>query len=157
MTDTSTVRLGIGLGEIRFGASIEEAVRYFGMPDERHEEPEFHGITTISLDWNDGVACWFDSDDDYRLGTIQVEHGAAELCGETLIGRPLTEVLMLVEPHLGVPTWDDFTGRRLDLRVAEFDDHGLMLWFEDHHLEAIQWGYLWDGNDQKVWPSAELS
>jgi len=154
MADISSVRPGVGIGELKFGASIEEAEAYFGAPDDR-DESKLGDDTTVRLLWGDDLACWFDSDDDFRLGSIQVEHSDAVLSGHRLIGHRRADVFELLVPLFGEPELEDMSViERPDYWLANFDSLSLNLWFENGLLASIQWGYLFDhSGDNPVWPT----
>jgi len=153
MTDRSTVRPGIGIGDLKFGASIREAEAYFGTTSD-HDESLVGGDTSIRLIWDDGLTCWFCSDDDYRLGSIQVEHSAVIMAGHKLIGRHRDDVVLTLSPFFGEPRMEDMSVIEVaDYWLADYDAHSLNLWFENGHLASIQWGYLLDETGNiAIWP-----
>lgn len=154
MADKSTVRPGIGIGGLKFGASILDAEAYFGPPDER-EESQLGEDTSIRLTWDNDLTCWFDSDDDFRLRTIQVEHADALLAGHKLITRHRDEVVAVLIPIFGNPTFEDLSVlEHPDHWLADYDAHSLNLWFDKGLLESIQWSYLFDeSGDNPIWPT----
>lgn len=154
MADKSTVRPGIGIGDLKFGASIGEAEAYFGSADTR-EQSKLGNDSTLRLTWGDDVTCWFDSDDGFRLGSILVEHTNALLSGHKLIGRPRDEIIPLLSPSFGEPEFEDMSVMELpDNWLATYDAHSLNLWFEYGRLSSIQWGYLFDDSgDNAIWPT----
>ena len=153
MADNSTVRPGVGIGDLKFGASIAEVEAYFG-PTEDRNESKLGDDTTIRLLWGDDLACWFDSDDNFRLGSIQVEHADAVLAGHKLVGGLRDDVVSVLSPIFGDAEFEDMSViERPDYWLADFDSHGLNLWFENGRLTSIQWRYLFDetGNNA-IWP-----
>ena len=153
MADKSTVRPGIGIGDLKFGASIADAEAYFGSADER-EQSDLGKDTTICLTWDDDVTCWFSSDDDYRLGLIQVEHPHALLADHKQIAHHRDEILPLLSPAFGQPVLEDMSViESPNYWLATYDEFSLNLWFENGCLSSIQWGYLFDeSGDNAVWP-----
>lgn len=153
-TDISTVRLGIGLGDIRFGASISEVEAYFGKPDSRDKFSKAENFT-VGLYWDSDVSCWFDSDDGYRLGSIQVAHTMATLESFTLIGQSRAHVLETIRPLFGEPELEDMSSVEMpDYWLATFDSQSLGLWFTEDLLTAIMWNHLTEKDDETViWPT----
>lgn len=154
MADNSTIRPGVGIGDLKFGASIAEVESYFGSADDR-DESKLGDDTTIRLTWGDALSCWFDSDDDFRLGSIQIEHSGAVVAGHKLIGGSRDDVVSLLSPIFGEPKNEDMSViEHPDYWLADFDSYGLHLWFENGRLASIQWRYLFDetGNNA-IWPS----
>ena len=154
MNDSSTVRPGVGIGDLKFGATISDVESYLGPADDRSES-KLGNDTSIRLLWGDTLVCWFDSDDDFRLGSIQTEHNDAVLAGHRLISRRRAEVLTLLSPHFGEPELEDMSVvERPECWLATYDAQSLNLWFEFGQLDAIQWGYLFDdAGDNALWPS----
>lgn len=153
MPDRSTVRPGVGIGDLKFGASIDGAEAYFGQAEDRDESKLGEDIS-IRLLWGDELACWFDSSDDFRLGSILVEHSDAILAGHKLISRQREDVLSRLRPIFGEPEFEDMSVvERPDFWLANYDAQSLNLWFENGRLESIQWGYLFDAaGDNVIWP-----
>ena len=153
LSDISTIRPGFGLGSLPFGASIGEAETYFGQPDSK-ETHELADEFTVAHSWAIGVICWFDSDEHYRLSTIQVDHKSATIEGLSLIGRPRAQVLEDATSILGGFELEDWSSiESPDYWLAAFDSPNVNLWFSGGLLTSIQWGYLFetDGNTPK-WP-----
>lgn len=151
--DKSTVRPGTGIGDLKFGATMEDCEAYFGPADQRDESKS--GIdTTIRLSWGEQLACWFYSEDDFRLGSIQLEHPDALLAGLKLMGRARAEVIQLLASSFGQPSLEDMSVIEFpDYWLASYDAKCLNLWFDEGQLCAIQWGYLLDESEDVAWPS----
>lgn len=157
MRDISTIRLGIGLGNLHFGASRSEAEAYLGTPDRINEDDDNEGVKHFMwlYDSFDGYVS-FDENNDFRMGGIETSSPSATLHGLSLIDRTRTDVVDLLEPvALGTPEIEvsdlkaEGDGR---IVLVNYDDKGLFLWFEDDALEAISWSVLFDENDNILWP-----
>ena len=160
MNDIFTIKLGIGLGDLRFGATRGEVQAYLGQPDKTESEGDPGKVqTTWHYDSIKGYVS-FDEDDNFRLGTMESASRSMELNGQCLIGQSKCEVLdALTGMSLG-----EFREELNDLEKAEdkrdcllyFDSQSLSLWFEDNILTEIQWGYLFnESGDKVVWPEIQ--
>jgi len=156
MNAITTIKLGIGLGDLPFGATRDAVTAYLGHPDgtESHGDP---GNAKIMWYYS-SIAGYvsFDEDDGFRLGTIETASQSASLNGQCLIGLPKQEVLEFLtglplgEPEEQVNDLEDDGDSRSCL--LSFSSQSLNLWFEDDVLTEIQWGYLIDENGQVIWP-----
>ena len=154
MKDVTTIKLGIGLGDLRFGSTRDEVEAYLGQPDrlESNVEP---GACPMWYYDSIGVTISF-NDDDPRLNIIETSSPSATLNGHTLIGKTKDEVMPFIESNISGSHEEE----RHDLEddgdsrecILSFSSQNLNLWFEDDILTEIQWGYLTDENGQVVWP-----
>lgn len=150
--DSTTVRPGLGLGELLFGTSIQDAVAYLGEPTERQQLPSI--LDGISLNWEDTLDCTYYADDDFRLGTIRTERYDAVLADRCLVGGRQEDVLAHLCPIFGEPEVEEMSSaERTDHWRTRFDSAGLNLWFDNGLLESIQWGYLFDESNIPIWPA----
>jgi len=150
------VRPGLGLGDLRFGALRGEVRLRLGNPEEIKTEAWGYDLHIAWYYWQTGVSVHFCGEDDFRLGTIDLERPDAELLGHRLISLPEPEVREVLERmNLGpaqneVMEFSDYpTKRRLI-----YEDQGLNFWFKHDRLESIQWGCLFGANDEILWPQA---
>ena len=155
MNDVTTIKLGIGLGNLRFGLTRDEVEAYLGQPDRIKSDPEPGAYTMWFYD-SIGVYIPFDDDDDLRFGSIETSSPSATLNGFTLIGKTKDEVMSFIESNISGSyeeergdLEDDGDSRGCEL---SFSSQSLTLWFEDDILTEIQWAYLTDDNGQVVWP-----
>lgn len=156
LIDATSVRPGLGLGELLFGTSINDAIAYLGEPT-RHEQldPLLDGI---GLYWDETLSCTYYTDDDLRLGTISIERYDAVLADRCLMGMGRDDVLAHLTPLFGEPTWKDMSSVEFpDHWQAWFDSRYLSLWFDCGLLETIQWGYFFDESNKPIWPDLNQS
>src|SRR5690349_21694680 len=84
--DVHTIRIGYGLGSLRFGTSQEDVRLYLGGPEDVDEELQ---CTSPLITWRYlklGINAYFSEDDDYLLGTLRTGSKESELFGARLVG-----------------------------------------------------------------------
>ena len=152
--DVVTIRLGVGLGELKFGASRDDVRLYLGDPEDVNEDLLSFDPSIAWYYWEAGLSAHFDGEDDFRLGTIQIEREDAELLGMRMIGRPRHEALAMLAPYDLGPVEEEGmeSAESPTMRVMRWDEQNLDLWFDDGKVDAIQWGCFIDQADRIVWP-----
>lgn len=140
---------GLGLGELRFGASRDEVEAYLGAPEEI-DEYELGDSKTVAWYYRDrGISAHFEEDEEYRLGALQVDNPEVTLSGQRFIGVPEAEmVLFLGAMGAGEVTTDADP----DYRSIAADDLWLTFYIEKGCVISVQWGPLIDENDEFIWP-----
>ena len=157
MTDIISIKLGIGIGDLRFGATRSEVQDYPGQPDRSDSDGESGEVHIMwYYDSIEGYVS-FDEEDDFRLGTIEASSQLMMLNEKAIIGQSKSGVLeALADMPLGAyeEMLSDLenNGDKKSCQLT-FDSHSLNLWFEDNVLTEVQWGYLFDENgNEVVWP-----
>ncbi len=144
--DHTTIRPGIGLGDLKFGASCEEVRAYLGEPVVDEGEP----VDWLNWDYPDiGVSVSFGREYAFRLISISTTNEDSSLFGHRLIGLRSEDALRAVEGE-ALGAWlrvEDALGWE-----AEFDDASLEFRFDDDRLWLISWRVLIDENDIVHWP-----
>lgn len=151
------IRLGEGLGVIRFGATKDEVKQQLGAPteterytlDEDDDEDE-------TEDWHYdelGISLSFEQIHDWRLSSIAVSDEAYTLEDISLIGRTKDDVLEeFGKRKWGTPQEDDVVADEGDAQsLYHIDEAMLSLWFEDDELTEVQWGPHVKNGDV-IWP-----
>jgi hypothetical protein len=151
---TWVVRPGMGLDDLLFGSSLDD-VRYdLGEPEDVSEDLLGLAPTIAWYYWDLGVSAHFDAEDDFRLGTLQIEREDAELFGHSLIGMRESEARAILG-RLGLGPAEFEVMRFSDFPTMGhliYADEGLNFWFKHGRLESIQWGYRIGPDDQVCWP-----
>ena len=144
--DHMTIRPGVGLGDLKFGASRDEVQAYLGEPvvdDENLRD---------WLNWEYpeiGVSVSFDREYSLRLLSISTTSKESSLFGHRLIGMKSKEALEIIEGK-GLGGWKrvkDALGWE-----AEFNDVSVEFRFDDDQLWLISWRALIDEHDKVNWP-----
>ena len=143
------VKIGIGLGGLRFGASREQVEAYLGVPEQISEDMMAGDITFAWYYWDKGITAHFEGRNDYRLGMLQVSNSEAMVSGKKFIGMPQKELLkLLATTDLGKfdidadPDWPSVTA----------EDLGLTFVLKKNKVESLQISTLMDENEEDIWP-----
>ena len=146
--DCSTIHPGIGLDDLKFGASQNEVRAYLG-------EPEITDDSDLPGGWLRweypaiGIDADFDDDLSLRLISFTIENPKATLCGHQLIGLD-SKAALKIAAGLGLGPYkraEDPLGWE-----AEFHDANLELRFDDDRLLFVSWRVIIDENDVVHWP-----
>jgi hypothetical protein len=151
------IKVGIGLGNIKFGCSREELKKLIGKPSEidtYNASGEEEGYLTESWHYDeDEFSVSFDEEDNWKLTTIAVSSPNFELNGKKIIGLSIEETLeQLANEDLGDNELDDLSDEHTNHKLISFISSSLNLWFENDKLSEIQWGVLWQDEDTPIWP-----
>jgi hypothetical protein len=146
------IRPGLGLGVLAFGALQHEVARYLGKPEEVCAD-KIGGRDTIAwYYWELGVTAHFDGEDDFRLGTLDVERDDATLFGRRLIGCTEHRIRELLDPHaLGATEFHGVTPGN-SIPLLAYTDQQLYLYFHNGLLNNIQWTPRIGADDRFIWP-----
>ena len=156
------IRLGEGLGVIRFGATKDDVKSQLGAPTETEiytlDEDDADDKTE---DWHYdelGISLSFEQMNGWRLSSIAVSDEAYTLEDISLIGRGKDEVLEEFHKRgWGSPQEDDVVSDEDETQsLYHVDNAMLSLWFEDDVLTEVQWGpYV--KNDEVIWPDERMN
>lgn len=149
-----TIILGKGLGDLWFGSTEEEALEYFGEPDDIDEfEYDDREWTKVWKYDDHNISLSFDSEDDFRLSDIEISNPDCELFGHKLIGKTKQEVLeILQEFDLGSWECEDMSEDMPGYEDVSYDEKSLSLWFKSGELKYIRFGYLTTEEKKRQWP-----
>ena len=139
------IRIGIGLGNIRFGSSKPAIKKILGEPNE---------VDTVDVPIDDqeiSIEQWhyddlelslsFDDYNDELLDTFAVSSPEYTLNGMSLIGKSIYEIDNLIEElDLGDCEKENLSDDDENTHVYSFHESNINLWFEDEELSEIQWG-----------------
>jgi hypothetical protein len=146
--ESSVILPRVGIGSLRFGQTRDEVGELLGAPDSRdHSIPdrEIWEYASLALDAS------FDSDADWRLVSLSVEHPRYTLRGRALIGLPISEFVKLVRSlGLGTPDRDDDSP--FDNPTYEFPQHEVRVSSFDGLVSTISWSVVINARDEYVWP-----
>lgn len=154
--NTSEIKIGIGLGDIKFGMTRDELKKLAGEPTEidtfnaSGDEDEY-----LTESWHyddDEFSVSFDEEDNWKLTTISSSSENSVL-GEKLIGKKIDDVLSFLEKMgLGENELEDLSDENINQKLVSYLRASLNLWFENDILSEIQWGVLWSDEDTPKWP-----
>jgi len=151
------IKLGIGLGPIRFGMTKAEVKLILGAPTNVE-------IFSYSDSDEDMTECWdyqeldlslnFDEEENWKLTMISVTSKFYELEGVSLIGLNGEGLLaQLNKLNIGKVEIEDFSEEDIfDNELIEIEDKSLSFWLNDDVLDEIQWTPFFIDEDTLDWP-----
>lgn len=155
------IRIGQGLGNLRFGISRDEVKKMLGEPTDKEvydltDDPDFEDDETEAWHYDDrGISVSFDQINDWKLTSIVVGSPEFTLDGQTLVGRSKDEVLEVFSkgPWGEIEEDEEIGGDQSGDSLVYVEGASLSLFFESNTLSEIQWGpTVKDG--QIIWPGA---
>lgn len=154
--DINSIKIGYGLGDLMFGSVKEECRQYLGDPDEEETEI-FDGEEFLHWYYDSwSIELCFEASENYRLGTIIVEHDNALLGGEPIMGKSIKEIenYLIKNDYSYAIEMDDMEEE--DMAIIDVDDMECTFMFRASVLEGVQWSYLWIDDDTPQWPERRL-
>ncbi len=145
------IRLGKGLGKIKFGLTMKEVEELVGEPEEVEESDEEDEFEHQAWNyWEDGYSLYFDKEDDYRLSCIETANREVQIWGERVFEMSKDQVLQLFADNdiTGPEEEEAETG---ETRIS-FEKEMIDLYFEDDQLIAINFGVFISDNLDVIWP-----
>ena len=143
--------LGQGIGEIRFGLTMDEVEAIMGKPEEvetSEEDEEFE--YEVWNYWEEGYSFYFDEDDDYRLGLIETANEEVTLFGQKIFQMKQAEVEALLKSK-GLSNPDKDTLETGEKHVT-YEKEMLDMYFDKDALVTVKFG-VFVGDDLEVqWP-----
>lgn len=152
------IKLGQGIGEVKFGMNREDVVRLLGEPSEKEILPPFDGEQGGSEAWHYDtieLSASFDEEEGFKLCSLAASSPESLFEGIDLLGLSQEEVLQQIEIlGLGEVELEIIANEDGDEQiVASIPEVSLNLWFEEGHLSEIQWGPFWDEEEEEyIWP-----
>lgn len=140
------ILIGKGAGEIRFGMSEQDVMSLWGLPDKKYTD-EFGDI--YAQYFPQQYVLKFEKDNDNRLGWIEVYNTEVRLLGELPWRKRQNEIVQTVASMLDEqPEMEDYGS----FESVAFKKSWLELQFELGRLRCVNFGVLFDANDEPVWP-----
>jgi hypothetical protein len=160
-----TIELGRGISdELLFGSRFNDVKSVLGEPDEidnsqiPSSDGEDDGDTVAWIYDKLGITLYFDEEDEWRLGTIEVDDKEFSLKGEKLISRSFIDVKRILQ-NMGI---GEITEEKFDIEETDGIESRLLfseskcinVWFESDICTEIQWSPFWENGKQK-WAKQE--
>jgi len=157
MLNIKDIKVGVGLGDIKFGISREDLIKAVGDPTETDQYSAVEEEDYLTESWHydeHEFSVSFDEEDNWRLTTVAISSENALLEGNSLIGKNKDEVLSLLKSlNLGEMEDEELLEGMENSQLISFISSSLNFWFEDGVLSEIQWGVLWENEDTPKWPA----
>lgn len=157
MANTTAIKIGTGLGDIKFGISREELITLLGDPTETDQFSAVEEEDYVTESWHydeHEFSVSFDEEDNWRLTTIAISSNEALLNDQVLIGKDKASVIEILKTlSLGEMESEDLSADMDNSELVSFVESSINFWFEDGLLSEIQWGVLWEDEDTPKWPA----
>ena len=145
------IRLGEGIGELKFGITMEDVEELMGEPEEVEESDEEDEFEHKAWNyWDSGFSFYFDKEDDYRLSCIETANPNVTLWGKQLFDMSLEEVENLFKEH-GITNAEKETIEN-NVTCISYEKEMIDLYFEEGKLLAINFGVHMDDDLEVKWP-----
>lgn len=152
------IKLGSGLGALKFGMTREEVKAALGEPNEIENYNPLEEDEGQSEAWHYDemeLSANFDEEDNFKLTSLAVSSPDYLFEGVNLIGLSQEEVMQQIEMmDLGEVEMEDVAEEEVAQQmVCSIAEVSLNLWFEEGQLSEIQWGPYWDEDEEcYIWP-----
>ena len=150
---TETLKLGTGVGPLRFGMTMDAVRAALGEPEEVEEsdpDDEFEHQAWNYLDL--GYSLYFDQEDDNRLSCIETDRPGLLLFGESVLGKTPTAVRELMMRN----GYQNATEESMDAGELQLSyEHEMIdFYFVDNELMVVNFGVFIDEESHDVkWPA----
>ncbi|WP_266203622.1 hypothetical protein [Pontibacter kalidii] len=145
------IRLGKGLGKIKFGLTMDEVEELLGEPEEVEESDEEDEFEHQAWNyWEEGYSLYFDKEDDYRLSCIETANREVQIFGERVFEMSREQILQLfADQEITNPEEEEAeTG---ETRIS-FEKEMIDLYFDEDQLIAVNFGVFINDDLEVVWP-----
>ena len=148
---------GVGLGELKFGATREQVKALLGEPDAVEQISNSDSDEDRSESWHFDaleLSMSFDEEEDWRLVTLAVTSDFYELEGIKLIGLSRADFITTLEKMDvdDLELEDDDDEEEAVHELYSSDDLGLNFWVEDNKVTEVQLSLLFIDEETIDWP-----
>jgi len=156
--DIQDIKIGEGLGELKFGMTREQVTAILGQPDDvdQYSDPDLEDDSSESWHYDElEISLSYDEDAEWKLVTIAVSAPKYKLNGKELIGLEGDDVMKVLESlNLGPHEIEDWSSEEVpDQKLISFVDAQINFWLVDGELSDIQWGPLFIDEETIKWPN----
>lgn len=151
------IKLGIGLGPVKFGMSRAEVKLILGEPSniEKFSYSDSDQDLTESWEFEDqGISLSFDEEEKWKLTMISITSKFYELEGKSLIGLNIEDLLeQLYKFNYGDVEVEDCSEDDIfDNKLIDIVEKSISFWLNDDVLDEIQWTPFFIDEDTIDWP-----
>lgn len=155
---------GHGIGQLKFGLSKEKIIDNIGAPDTTSEHNDLESGKTIVFYYaKKGITAYFEEEDDYCLSSIEIENPHMVFLGEKIYRFTKDKIVALLEKNDFKISSEEYIkpyeiegNKKIKDDSLEFcisvDDIETNFYFFDERLLSVQFGVLFDENDEVSWP-----
>lgn len=145
------IRLGKGLGKIKFGLTMEEVEELLGEPEEIEESDEEDEFEHQAWNyWEEGYSLYFDKEDDYKLSCIETANRDVKLWEERIFEMSQEQLKRLFADH-GYEDLEEEEMETGETRIS-YEKEMIDLYFDEDQLIAVNFGVFINDNLEVVWP-----
>ncbi|RIJ37639.1 hypothetical protein [Pontibacter oryzae] len=145
------IRLGKGLGKIKFGLTMEEVEELLGEPEEVEESDEEDEFEHQAWNyWEDGYSLYFDKEDDYRLSCIETANREVQIWGERIFEMSRAQIIQLFADN-DITNPEEEEAETGETRIS-FEKEMIDLYFDEDQLIAINFGVFINDDLEVMWP-----
>ena len=145
------IRLGKGLGKIKFGLTMEEVEELLGEPEEVEESDEEDEFEHEAWNyWEDGYSLYFDKEDNYRLSCIETANRDVQLWGERIFEMSKDQIIQLFSDN-DIKNPEEEEAETGETRVS-YEKEMIDLYFDEDQLIAVNFGVFISDNLEVIWP-----
>lgn len=151
-TEENEITLGIGMGPLKFGASMDEVRALMGEPEEIEESEDDDEFEHQA--WNyleEGYSLYFDREDDYRLSCIETDHPGIRLFGEAIHGKSPEQIQELMQRH----GFEQSEIEKMDtgeVRLS-YEKEMIDMYFDEDQLQFVNFGVFINEDLEVQWPA----
>jgi len=151
------IKLGFGLGNLKFGISRAEVKLMLGEPSfiDKYSYSDSNEDLTEAWEYDElKLSLSFDEDEDWKLIMISVNSNFYKLKGENLIGLERGMLIKALENlNLGELNLEDCSEDDCEnQKIIEIDEKSINFWINDGVLDEIQWSPFFIDDDTIKWP-----
>lgn len=141
---------GKGVGNFFFGMNLERCIHGFGEPDFKETlSEEFFGKVHVLCYFEKGLTLYFDEEDDFRLGCIEVDSYYFNLFGKNIARLSRKDL----KRFLAENTIEDLHEENDEHQEALVSDSlSISFYFEFDSLISVQMGVFLDEKEKPLWP-----
>lgn len=155
--DIKEIKIGFGLGKIKFGMERDEVTALLGKPTRVDTYAYSAEGDEMTEDWfydDLGLSVSFDQEENWKLTTLSIEGEGYEMNGHHLIGMTEAELLAALK-SIGYDDLED------DMLADEFGEEQQLIsseekcvnfWLNGGVVNEIQWSPLFADDDNIKWP-----
>ena len=145
------IRLGKGLGKIKFGLTMDEVEELIGEPEEVEESDEEDEFEHQAWNyWEEGYSLYFDKEDDYRLSCIETANREVQIFGERVFEMSRDQLIRLFADH-DITNYEEDETETGENRLS-FEKEMIDLYFDEDQLIAINFGVFINDDLEVIWP-----
>ena len=142
-----------GVGSLRFGMTDSAVIQLLGAPSDEFEDED----GDVQLSWEGlQLECTFFLESELQLGVVATERESARLVDRLLLGESKDQVRGFMATELGAAISEEDGCIHEDGTHQEWidvDDLGLLFWFHDNVLYAIDCSCAWQDDETPKWPN----